>query len=73
MPYCTLDEDYWSTIIHAIKQQKCILMLGPDASIDDNHKPCTEVLAQKLAEKIKTVTGDVRTVTGDVRAERSLL
>jgi len=53
MHFCTLDEDYWSTIIHSIKQQKCILMLGPDASIDDNH-PCTEVLAQKLAAKIKT-------------------
>jgi len=57
MPFCTLDEDYWDTLILAIQQQQCILMLGPDASVEqsgDSFVPCTEVLADEMVDKINS-------------------
>lgn len=57
-----LGEDEWETLIHTIKSNNCILMLGPDASfeeVDGGLKPLTEILANELTEnelieKIKT-------------------
>jgi hypothetical protein len=53
------EEDDWSTLIHAIHQKNCILMLGPDAALESVKKngkeelhPLTKILANQLSERI---------------------
>ncbi len=56
MTYCVWDDENWSTLIHTIHQDKCILMLGPESSLEPwegQYLPCTEILARKLVEKIE--------------------
>jgi len=61
MPFCSLDDKYWDTLIYAINENRCILMLGPDASIEESNNvytPCTEVLSGEMAEKISSQTNE---------------
>ncbi|MCP4109425.1 MAG: toll/interleukin-1 receptor domain-containing protein [Desulfobacteraceae bacterium] len=56
MDNCVWDDEYWATLIYTIKQNDCILMLGPDASVEQvngHSRPLAEVLANRLSEKIK--------------------
>ncbi len=49
------NDENWDTLVFAIQEQNCILMLGPDTAIeevDGQSRPCTETLAAELAEKI---------------------
>jgi hypothetical protein len=53
------DEENWDTLIYSIRQGNCILMLGPDAAVEEvDGQPhlLTEILANQLAEKIDTET-----------------
>lgn len=55
MHYCIWDDDNWDTLLHAIRQNNCILMLGPDSAteiVKGKYLPHTEILANELAEKI---------------------
>ncbi|UCH93308.1 MAG: toll/interleukin-1 receptor domain-containing protein [Candidatus Aminicenantes bacterium] len=59
MSYCVWEYDNWDTLIYAIKQNKCILMLGPDAAaveVEGKKRMLTEILADELAEKIDPET-----------------
>lgn len=59
MPYCKWEDENWDTLIYAISQKNCILMLGPDTAVESvNGQPCllTERLANQLAEKIEPGT-----------------
>jgi hypothetical protein len=50
------DDENWETLIYAIQQRNCILMLGPDAAYEElkgQPRLLTETLANQLAEKIK--------------------
>ena len=52
-----MDKKYWKRLIHTISQNNCILMLGPDVSteiFENKDVPCTEILAQELAETIQS-------------------
>ncbi|MGE5342212.1 MAG: toll/interleukin-1 receptor domain-containing protein [Candidatus Omnitrophota bacterium] len=58
MPYCDWDDDHFDTLIYSIRQNNCILMLGPDAateSIDGQPRVLTETLSGQLAERIDPV------------------
>ncbi len=49
-------EDDWMTLIRAIRQEKCILLLGPDAACQQEHgqmRQLTELLSHELARKIQ--------------------
>ncbi|MBD3308833.1 hypothetical protein GF339_20675, partial [candidate division KSB3 bacterium] len=49
------DED-WSTLIFTIQRGNCILMLGPDVAVEQEHaqpQPVTALLAQELAERLR--------------------
>ncbi|MGA3244842.1 MAG: toll/interleukin-1 receptor domain-containing protein [Bacteroidota bacterium] len=51
MEYREWKDNDWQTLIYAIKNGNCILMLGPEASFEregDLTRPLTEVLAKKL-------------------------
>lgn len=53
------DEEDWSTLIYTIQRGNCILMLGPEAAVEDvdgRDRPCSEVLAHQLADKIGSKT-----------------
>jgi hypothetical protein len=48
--------DQWKTLIHTLSQGNCILMLGPNMSLEQangKRQPLTEILANELAEAIK--------------------
>ena len=57
------DERNWNALTYAIYRQKCILLLGPDASLEsvdsgqhpedvgEDPRPYTEILANKLAKE----------------------
>lgn len=50
------EEENWETLIYAIQQKNCILMLGPDAAVEEKDgqlHPLTEILANQLAERIE--------------------
>jgi len=52
----SLDDQNFEQLIFAIRRKKCILMLGPDASveeIDGNFRTLNEILANELAQKIR--------------------
>lgn len=52
----------WSTLMYTIRQNNCILMLGPDTSfeqINGQTQPLTEILAHELAEKIPLDIQDI--------------
>jgi len=52
---CRLDDENWIEIIHAIRHQKCILMMGPDMSIEKKNgynESLTKILAKKLYERL---------------------
>jgi hypothetical protein len=52
---CKWNDENWASLLHTIRQQKCILMLGPEAAqeqFESQCMPCTEVLAKELAAKI---------------------
>jgi hypothetical protein len=54
-----LEEEEWDTLIYSIRQGNCILMLGPDAAVeevDGQTHLLTEILANQLAEKIDEET-----------------
>ncbi len=56
MNQCVFDDENWRQLIFAIRQKKCILMLGPDASVyktDGKLQPLNEILANELAGKIE--------------------
>jgi len=56
MKYNDWTEEDWSTLIYTIKRKNCILMLGPEASTDQEYgqtRPLTEILANTLAERMK--------------------
>jgi len=55
------DDRNWNALTYAIYRQKCILLLGPDASLEssgpgqlteesEDLRPCTEILANELAK-----------------------
>ena len=49
-------EDDWYALIHALKYKECILILGPDASVEDvggQAHPLTELLANELSKRIE--------------------
>lgn len=55
------EDDEWDILIRTIKRGDCILMLGPDASLEkvkgeenEDFRPLNEILAKELAERIKT-------------------
>jgi hypothetical protein len=59
------EDDDWKTLIHTINRGNCILMLGPDASVDQvktagnengDFRPLCEILARELAENEKVKT-----------------
>ena len=57
MIYLKMDKKYWRRLTHTISQNNCILMLGPDVStetFENKDVPCTEILAQELAETIQS-------------------
>jgi len=50
MNQCKLDDENFEQLMFAISRQKCILMLGPDASVEEKknvNKPA--VTAQQIA------------------------
>lgn len=52
--YCHWEDENWDTLIYSLHHGNCILMLGPDAAVEnDGGQPFTESLAGQLAEKIK--------------------
>jgi len=56
---CKLDNDDLDTLIYAIKQKNCILMLGPDTAtetVDEKTYLLTESLASQLAEELEQKT-----------------
>lgn len=56
-PYCNWEDEDWDTLIYAIKKNKCILMLGPDTSVETvDGQSCllTESLANQLVKKLKS-------------------
>lgn len=56
---CTFEEDDMEALIHAIKKNECILMLGPDTATEEVNKIpviVTETLANQLSKKIKADT-----------------
>jgi hypothetical protein len=59
MPYCNWEDEDWDTLIYAINQNNCILMLGPDTAVETvNGQPrlLTESLANQLAERLEPGT-----------------
>ncbi len=59
MPYCNWEDEDWDTLIYAINQNNCILMLGPDTAvetIDGQSRLLTETLANQLAERLDPET-----------------
>lgn len=53
--YGQWNENDWERLIRNICRQECILMLGPDASLEDvagQSRPLHEILAKELAAKI---------------------
>jgi hypothetical protein len=58
-PYCDWEDEDWDTLIYAINQNNCILMLGPDTSVetvDGQPLLLTESLANLLAERLEPGT-----------------
>ena len=56
MNECTLDNENFEQLIFAIRRKKCILMLGPDASVEQvngTSQPLNEILAYELAQRIR--------------------
>jgi hypothetical protein len=51
------DEKNWIALTRAINYKKCILLLGPDAAMEEveggKFRPCTDILANELATDIK--------------------
>lgn len=63
MPYCVWDDDNWDTLIHTIRQNNCILMLGQDAAAEElveKPRPLTEILANELVEKVENIDPEVQ-------------
>lgn len=59
LPYCNWEDEDWDTLIYAIKQNNCILMLGPDTAVemvDGQPQLLTESLANQLAERLEPGT-----------------
>jgi hypothetical protein len=59
MPYCNWEGEDWDTLIYAINQNNCILMLGPDTAVetvDGQTWLLTEILANQLAERLEQGT-----------------
>jgi hypothetical protein len=57
--YCNWEDEDWDTLIYAINQNNCILMLGPDTAVetvDGQPRLLTECLANQLAERLKPGT-----------------
>jgi len=57
MNQCKLDDENFKQLIFAIRKKKCILMLGPDASVEEAEgklQPLNKILASELAEKLKS-------------------
>jgi hypothetical protein len=55
MSFCEWKEDDWKALIYAIREKKCILMLGPDTAVQEvDGKPrlLTGILADQLAQDI---------------------
>jgi len=55
MPYCNWEDEDWDTLIYAINQNNCILMLGPDTAVETvggQTRLLTESLANQLAERL---------------------
>jgi hypothetical protein len=51
------DNDEWDILVRTVSRGNCILMLGPDASLEEingTSRPLTEILASELAEKLET-------------------
>ncbi len=56
MNQCQLDDENFEQLIFAIRRKKCILMLGPDASVEESDgklQPLNKILASEMAEKLK--------------------
>lgn len=59
MSFCEWEEEDWSLLIQAIRQKKCILLLGTDAAVvevDGKSKLLSEILAQQLAGELDKET-----------------
>ena len=55
MECTTWSDDNWRTLLHTIRYNKCLLMIGPDAALSgdaDEARPLTELLAQELSGKL---------------------
>ncbi len=56
MNQCRLDDENFEQLIFSIRRKKCILMLGPDASVEQvngQSQPLNEILAYELAQRIR--------------------
>lgn len=82
MPFCQWDDKNWKALIHSIKHNKCILMLGPDVPcemVQGQPLPLTELLANELAKKIdkeareKINTSDLAQVAQYFERDRNYL
>jgi hypothetical protein len=52
----TWNEEDWGTLIYTIQRGNCLLMLGPDAAVEDvdeQPQPLTALLAKELFEKLR--------------------
>jgi hypothetical protein len=59
LPYCKWEDEDWDTLIYAINQNNCILMLGPDTAVEmveGQPQLLTESLANQLAERLEPGT-----------------
>lgn len=72
MPGCKLEKKNWQTLIQAIQEDDCILILGPDVAtqeLDGQRRILTEILAEELVDEIeggegkKIDTSDLAQVT----------
>ena len=55
MEFDQWDDEDWSILNYTIQRGNCILMLGPEVAVEqinNQYRPCTEILANELAEKI---------------------
>lgn len=55
MSVCEWKEKDWKALIYAIREKKCILMLGPDTAVeevDGQPRLMSEILAEKLGQDI---------------------
>ena len=62
MPFCDWEDEDWDTLIYAVNQSNCILMLGPDTGVETvagQTRLLTESLANQLAERLDPGTRDL--------------